>query len=117
MLPFELREFCRNVVLPTAGIEQVGALTVAAAATLTADSNRLIYLDATVAGFTLNLPASAYEGLTFVIAENVDSANAVIVSGNGYTINGAASFLFNAARRIRCFRFNGTEYRILWGYN
>lgn len=117
MLSGEIREFCRNQVLPTAGIEQVGALTVTTTTTLTVDSNRLIYLDATAGGFTLSLPASAYEGLTFTIEENVDSANAVIVDGNGNTINGAASLLFNAARRVRVLRFNGSEYRIVGGYN
>ena len=115
--PYECREFGRNLILPTPGVELGGALTVDAAAELTTNSARLIYLDGTAGGFELKLPSSAYEGLTFVIAENVDSANAVVLSGNGYTINGAASLLFNAARRTRCLRFNGTEYRILWGYN
>lgn len=115
--PYECREFGRNLILPTPGVELGGALTVSAAAELTTNSARLIYLDATAGPFELKLPASAYEGLTFVICENVDSVNAVTLSGNGNLVDGAASILFNAARRVRCVRFNGSAYRVLWGWN
>lgn len=115
--PYECREFGRNLILPTPGVELGGALTVSAAAELTTNSARLIMLDATAAGFELKLPSSAYEGLTFVICENVDSVNAVIVSGNGYQVDGAASILFNAPRRVRHIRFNGSAYRVIGGWN
>lgn len=115
--PYECREFGRNLIVPTTGVEQGGALTISAAAELTADSPRLLYLDASGGIFTLKLPSSAYEGLTFRLCENADSGNAVTVSGNGYTINGSASLTMNAAGRVRELRFNGTEYRVISAYN
>ena len=113
--PYESRDFGRNLIVPTPGVELGGADTLSSTTELTVDSPRLLYLNASAGPFTLSLPGSAYEGLTFRLVENADSANAVTVDGNGYTINGAASLLLNIPGRVRELRFNGTEYRIIGG--
>lgn len=105
--PYECREFGRGLILPTPMVELGGADVLTGAVTLTASSPRLLLLDASLAGFTVTLPAAPYEGMTFHFSENYGSANAVVLDGNGKNINGAATLTMNGAYRQRVLRYNG----------
>ena len=118
--PYECREYGRDLILPCPGVELGGAVTLTSNTTLTTDSPRFNYLDASGGGFTVTLPGTGsgvYEGFTLYLSENVGSANAVTVSGAGLLINGAASLLLSGAWRQREIRFNGTQYVVLDGVN
>lgn len=106
--PYECREFGRNLIVPTPMVELGGAVVLTGATTLTASSPRLLLLDASLAGFTVTLPAAPYEGMTFHFSENYGSANAVVLDpGAGKTVNGAATLTMNGAYRQRVLRYNG----------
>lgn len=51
--------------------------------------------DTTAGAFTLSLPASPGSGQSYFIKQ-INSANALTVSGNGHNIDGAASIAFTA---------------------
>jgi len=111
----EAQRFGRNKRWQFAGVERIGARTLSTAVTLTANDAEHLYLDASTAGFTVTLPAAPYEGQTYHFSENANSANAVLIDGNGKNVNGAASLTMNAAFRQRVLRYNGTQWIVVGG--
>lgn len=115
--PYECQQYGRNLIWPRPAFEIVGGQTLSANTTLTFDSPRLNYLNASGGAFIVTLPSTSYEGATWYFSENAGSGNSVTISGNGLLINGASSLLLNGAWRQRTLRFNGTQYVVLEGIN
>lgn len=118
--PQECRQFGRNLILPTPGVELGGAQTLTSNTTLTTDSPRFNYLNAAGAPFTITLPGTGsgvYEGFTIYLSENVGSVNGITIDPAGYLVNGAGALLLNSAWRQREIRFNGTGYVVRDGIN
>lgn len=118
MTPQECRYFGKNLLLPTPGLELIGANSITSSTTLTSDGpGRFLYLDATAGAFTLTLPADPYEGMCFYLSENAGLTTAITVDGNGKNINGSSTITMNAAYRQRVVRYNGTQWIVIWGFN
>lgn len=73
--------------------------------TLSGGDQRLVEFDSSGGAGTLKLPAQPDDWMTFEVAESAGSATALTVDGNGNTINGSASYVMNAAGRVRVFRY------------
>ena len=111
----EARSSARQRCWQFSGVELTGAKSVSSATTLTFSDPRFVYLDASGGAFTLTLPATPYEGLTFHLSENANDATAITVDGNGKNNNAAASLTMNAAFRQRVLRYNGTQWITISG--
>lgn len=91
-----------------AGFDMACQVTTPYAAAFTLGNNHGEYVpfDVSGGGFTITLPASPYDGMTFHFSEVKNSANALVIDGNGKTINGAATLTMNAAYRQRKLRYS-----------
>lgn len=78
----------------------------AAAFTLSEKYGEHIPFDVSGGGFTITLPANPYDGMTFHFSEVKNSANNLVISGNGKTINGAATLTMGVAYRQRKIRYS-----------
>jgi len=77
----------------------------AAAFTLGNNHGEYVPFDVSAGGYTITLPQYPYDGMTFHFSEVKNSANALVIDGNGNTINGAATLTMNAAYRQRKLRY------------
>ena len=78
----------------------------AAAFTLSEKHGEYIPFDVSGGHFTITLPASPYDGMTFHFSEVKGSSNDLIVDGNGKNINGVSSLLMAVAYRQRKIRYS-----------
>lgn len=80
----------------------------AAAFTLSEKYGEYIPFDVSGAGggFTITLPASPYDGMTFHFSEVKGSSNALTVDGNGKNINGASTLSMAVAYQQRKIRYS-----------
>lgn len=79
----------------------------AAAFTLSEKYGEYIPFDVSGGGFTITLPASPYDGMTFHFSEVKGiSSNGVTVDGNGKNINGASTLSMAVAFRQRKIRYS-----------
>ena len=76
-----------------------------ASVTLSNNHGEYVPFDVSGAGFSIFLPQYPYDGMTFHFSEVKNSANALVIDGNGNTINGAATLTLNAAYRQRKLRY------------
>ena len=78
----------------------------AAAFTLSEKYGEYIPFDVSGGGFTITLPASPYDGMTFHFSEVKGSSNALTVDGNGKNINGASTLSMAVAYQQRQIRYS-----------
>mgnify|MGYP000853917040 FL=1 len=78
----------------------------AAAFTLSEKYGEYIPFDVSGGGFTITLPASPYDGMTFHFSEVKGSSNALTVDGNGKNINGASTLSMAVAYQQRKIRYS-----------
>ena len=97
----------RNQRTLRAGFDLACQVTTPYAAPFTLGNNHGEYVpfDVSGGGFTVTLPQYPYDGMTFHFSEVKNSANALVIDGNGNTINGAATLTMNAAYRQRKLRY------------
>lgn len=117
MIPQEAKYFGRGQVWWGAGFEHLTSKTVTAETTLTANDSRLVTFDASGGIFPTHLPATPYEGMMFIFSENVGSATAMTVDGNGKNIDGNPDATLNVPYRSRWYRYNGTQWITVGGAN
>ncbi len=86
----------------------------AAAFTIGNSHGEYVPFDVSGGGFTIKLPADPYEGMVFLFSEVKNSANALVIDGNGKTINGAATLTMNAAYRQRRLRYSSMSGVAQW---
>ena len=77
----------------------------AAAFTIGNNHGEYVPFDVSGGGYTITLPQYPYDGMTLHFSEVKNSANALVIDGNGNTINGAATLTMNAAYRQRKLRY------------
>jgi hypothetical protein len=117
--PREAQYFGRNNVWFGAGFQITKSLDLTAVVTLADKSQRLVRYNATAGGFTITLPKSPSPGMTFTFKEVAGSANAVILDGNGFLIEGSATYILNVPWRSRTLRFSAesNQWEVLGGIN
>ena len=80
-------------------ISNTATVLVKAALQVTASATPALVdpIDVSGGGFTVTLPQYPYDGMTFHFSEVKNSANALVIDGNGKTINGAATLSAGSA--------------------
>ena len=117
MAAHESNEFGRGLKTRRAAFEWERGGRITADTTLTLNSNQLQEYDASAGNMAIVFPASPYEGCSFLTSEIGLSANAVTIDGNGNNIDGNPTATVNTIRARRMWRFNGTEWNLLWSLN
>lgn len=115
----EAQYFGRNFVWWGSGFQITTALLLTGSRTLTSQDQRMVRLNPTAGGFTVKFPAAPAPGDTFTFKEVGNSANPVILDGNGHTVELASSYAMNVARRARTFRYSHTagDWEAIAGVN
>lgn len=116
--PQESLKYNVGQVYPAAGFEHVSKQTVTSATTLTFGDSRHVHTDTTGGAFTLTLPATPYEGCTFVICDGAAAGswntNNLTLSGNSKNIiasgaAAAATLTLSTRSQTITVRFNATS--------
>lgn len=90
--------------------------SVSASTTVNTDS-QIMQVDSSLNAVTLTLPATpAANQYVVVLADDNTDSNNITVDGNGSNINGAATFVINEERGAKCLLWNGSEWRIVYGF-
>lgn len=111
--PYECRRLMGSGIIDLApAYEILGAARVLGNVTLTSDSPRYSYVGSLTGSYTINLPASPYEGMVFYFQEVAGSTNLVVVHGNGKLIAGASQLWMQLAYQRLTLRYNGTQWLI-----
>jgi hypothetical protein len=99
-----------------AGFDMACQVTTPYAAAFTLGNNHGEYVpfDVSGGGFTITLPANPYDGMTFHFSEVKNSANNLVISGNGKNINGAATLTMGVAYRQRKLRYSSMTGVAQW---
>ncbi len=115
----EAQYFGRNQIWFGSGFQITTSLDVAAAATLSDNSQRLVRYNPSAGGFTIELPPSPSPGDTFTFKEVAGSANPVILDGNGKLIEGAATYVLTVPWLGRTLRYSSVsgQWEVLGGIN
>lgn len=110
-----------------AGFEYSYSLKLLTAATpsytLSDADQRLVEFNTTGGPGLLYLPAQPDDWMEFEVIEAAGVNTALTIDGNGHTIMGSAQYVFNAAGRIRSFRYvpatgsAASEWKIVRGVN
>jgi hypothetical protein len=97
-----------------------GQVTYATVAKVFADSpytltatDVVVDMNATGGASTVKLPAAPVTGRLYGVLKSDASGNGVTLSGNGHTINGAATVALAAQYSSRLVRYTGTEFLIV----
>lgn len=103
----DVEYFGQNNRTMRAGFDLSCSATTPYAAAFTIGNNHGEYVpfDVSGGGYTITLPQYPYDGMTLHFSEVKNSANALVIDGNGNTINGAATLTMNAAYRQRKLRY------------
>jgi hypothetical protein len=103
---FNARVLANGLLVSLGGFEFNPSIYTGTATLLSSDT--VTFCDTTAGVFTASLPAAPVNGLAFYIKQ-INSANALTVSGNGHNIDGVASIAFTAQNEAIMVVYDGAN--------